>query len=144
MRIVGIDLGEKRIGIAISDATATIARPLTTLERGRSDVEAVKLLRDTIASLSDEDRIGRIVVGLPTRLNGSDNDQTPRVKKIAELLAAEVSIPVVTQDERLSSREAEERLSLREKDWRKRKAKLDAAAAAVILQDYLDSAKQDE
>lgn len=144
MRIVGIDLGEKRIGIAISDATATIARPLTTLERGRSDVEAVKLLRDTIASLSDEDRIGRIVVGLPTRLNGSDNDQTPRVKKIAELLAAEVSIPVVTQDERLSSREAEERLSMREKDWRKRKAKLDAAAAAVILQDYLDSAKQDE
>ena len=143
MRIVGIDLGEKRIGIAISDATATIARPLTTLERGRSDVEAVKLLRDTIASLSDEDRIGRIVVGLPTRLNGSDNDQTPRVKKIAELLAAEVSIPVVTQDERLSSREAEERLSMREKDWRKRKAKLDAAAAAVILQDYLDSAKQD-
>ena len=142
MRIVGIDLGEKRIGIAISDATATIARPLTTLERGRSDVEAVKLLRDTIASLSDEDRIGRIVVGLPTRLNGSDNDQTPRVKKIAELLAAEVSIPVVTQDERLSSREAEERLSMREKDWRKRKAKLDAAAAAVILQDYLDSAKQ--
>jgi putative Holliday junction resolvase len=60
------------------------------------------------------------------------------VKKVIGLLSGEVTIPVVTQDERLSSLEAEERLAARERDWRKRKAKLDAAAAAVILQDYLD------
>ena len=138
MRIVGIDWGERRIGIAISDASAIIARPLTTIDRGQSDAESVRRLRDTIVSLGDEDRIGCVVLGLPTRLDGSDNDQTPRVKKIAAQLAAELSIPVVTQDERLSSHEADERLSLRQKDWRKRKAMLDAAAAAVILQDYLD------
>ena len=56
-----------------------------------------------------------------------------------DLLSTALTVPVVTQDERLSSREAEERLSVREKDWRKRKAKLDAASAAVILQDYLDA-----
>jgi putative Holliday junction resolvase len=60
---------------------------------------------------------------------------------MVSLLAARLAVPVFTQDERLSSREAEERLALREKDWRKRKAKLDAAAAAVILQDFLDTRK---
>jgi putative holliday junction resolvase len=143
VRIIGIDLGEKRIGIAISDATGTIARPLKTLERNQSDAQAVELLRLTIAELSVEDPIGCVVVGLPTRLDGSDNPQTPRVKKVIGLLSGEVTIPVVTQDERLSSLEAEERLAARERDWRKRKAKLDAAAAAVILQDYLDLRRSD-
>ena len=144
VRIIGIDLGEKRIGIAISDATGTIARPLKTLERSQSDAQAVELLRLTIAELSVEDPIGCVVVGLPTRLDGSDNRQTPRVKKVIGLLSEEVTIPVVTQDERLSSLEAEEKLAARERDWRKRKARLDAAAAAVILQDYLDHRKSKE
>ena len=139
MRLVGIDLGERRVGIAISDATATIARPLKTIERGPSDAAAVELLRATIAQLTDEEEVGCIVIGLPRRLDGSDNLQTPRVLKVVALLSARLTIPVVTQDERLSSREAEERLSFNEKDWRKRKPKLDAAAAAVILQDYLDA-----
>ena len=131
--------GERRIGLAVSDPTGTLARPLKTIERKPSDAEAVELLRATITELSNEERVGCIVVGLPTRLDGSDNLQTPRVKKLIALLSARLTIPIVTQDERLSSHEAEERLSLREKDWRKRKAKLDAAAAAVILQDYLDA-----
>ncbi len=139
MRIVGIDLGERRIGIAISDPTATLARPVKMIERGRSDSEAVALLRATIAGLAGAEEIASIVVGLPTRLDGTDNQQTPRVKKMIALLSAQLTVPVVTQDERLSSHEAEERLALREKDWRKRKAKLDAASAAVILQDYLDA-----
>lgn len=138
MRIIGIDLGERRIGVAISDATATLARPVKAIERGSSDADAVALLRATITELAGEDEVGGIVIGLPTRLDGSDNLHTPRVRKMVELLAAQVAIPVITQDERLSSHEAEERLAAREKDWRKRKAKLDAAAAAVILQDYLD------
>jgi putative holliday junction resolvase len=139
VRVIGIDLGERRIGIAVSDASATLARPLKTIARNPSDAKAVELLRVTIAELSREERIGCIVVGLPTRLDGSDNLQTPRVKKLVTLLSAQLAIPIVMQDERLSSHEAEERLSLQEKDWRKRKAKLDAAAAAVILQDYLDA-----
>ena len=138
MRVIGIDLGERRIGLAISDATATLARPLKTIERGRSDAAAVEQLRRTIAELAGEEAVSSVVVGLPKHLDGSPNRQTPRVQKIVSLLTAQLAIPVVTQDERLSSREAEERLALGEKDWRRRKAKLDAAAAAVILQDYLD------
>jgi len=141
MRIVGIDLGERRIGIAVSDASATLARPLKTIQRGRSDASAVEQLRSAILALAEEEAVGSVVVGLPRRLDGSPNLQTPRVTKIVALLTEQLSIPVHTQDERLSSHEAEERLAVREKDWRRRKAKLDAAAAAVILQDYLDARK---
>lgn len=139
VRVVGIDLGERRIGVAVSDASGTLARPLKTIERGTSDDAAVEQLRATIVELAAEDEVGSVVVGLPTRLDGSPNRQTQRIGTMVKLLSARLSIPVFTYDERLSSHEAEERLSLREKDWRKRKAKLDAAAAAVILQDYLDA-----
>jgi putative Holliday junction resolvase len=101
----------------------------------------VELLRATITDLSNEEDICCIVFGLPTRLDGTDNLETPRVKTVIRLLSAQLPIPIVTQDERLSSHEAEQRLALKERDWRKRKEKLDAAAAAVILQDYLDRAK---
>ena len=123
----------------MSDASGTLARPLKTIERGPSDSEAVERLHTLVAELVAEDGVGSVVVGLPTRLDGSPSPQTVRVKAMVTLLSARLTIPVVTQDERLSSHEAEERLSVREKDWRKRKAKLDAAAAAVILQDYLDA-----
>ena len=139
MRVIGIDLGERRIGLAVSDATATLARPLKTIDRGRSDEDAVARVCDVIAEIAGEEDVASIVVGLPTRLDGSDNAQTPRVKAMVALLSARLSMPIFMQDERLSSHEANERLSIREKDWRKRKAKLDAAAAAVILQDYLDA-----
>jgi putative Holliday junction resolvase len=92
-----------------------------------------------IARLAEEeDGVRAIVVGLPRRLDGSPNGMTPRVEKFARQLHDKTSLPVTLQDERLSSREAESRLALRDKDWRSRKARLDAAAAAVILQDYLD------
>ena len=142
MRIIGIDLGERRIGFATSDASETLATPVKTIERGSSDAVAVELLRSTITEIADGEEVGSIVVGLPRRLDGSPNLQTPRVKKMVEMLSKQLGIPVVTQDERLSSHEAEERLAFGEKDWRRRKARLDAAAAAVILQDYLDARKQ--
>jgi putative Holliday junction resolvase len=142
---MGIDLGQRRIGLAISDATATLARPLKTIERGGSDEQAADALLTAIqatnAELGSEDAIGCLVVGLPTRLDGSPSDQTARARKMVALLAMRIAVPIVLQDERLSSHEAEERLSMQEKDWRKRKARLDAASAAVILQDYLDAAK---
>jgi putative Holliday junction resolvase len=141
VRVVGIDLGERRIGVAVSDPTATLARPLKTIVRGPSDEAAVDELHAAITELAREDGLECVVVGLPKRLDGSPNRQTPRAEKIAALLAGRLTIPVVTQDERLSSREAEERLALNERDWRRRKARLDAAAAAVILQDYLDGRK---
>jgi putative Holliday junction resolvase len=148
VRVIGIDFGERRIGVAVSDATGTLARPLKTIERGISDDEAIEAVHGIVADLASEDAVGAIVVGLPAHLDGTPSPQTARVTTMIARLTARLTLPVFTQDERLSSREAEERLSLREKDWRKRKAKLDAAAAAVILQDYLDaralSAKKQE
>lgn len=140
VRIVGLDLGERRIGVAISDATRTLARPVRVLVRPPSDAEALRIVTDEIRRLTaEEDGVESIVLGLPKRLDGSANEMTPRVQAFARELHAASGLPVALQDERLSSREAESRLALREKDWRARKRKLDAAAAAIILQDYLDA-----
>lgn len=140
MRIVGLDVGERRIGVAVSDVTRTLARPLGVLRPAGLEVDAVRLSADEIGRLArEEDGVASIVVGLPRRLDGTPNDMTRRVEQFARQLEARTALPVTLQDERLSSREAESRLALREKDWRVRKQRLDAAAAAVILQDYLDS-----
>ena|SRR5258706_15787862 len=141
VRVIGIDFGERRIGLAVSDASATLARPLRTIARDRSDEAAASLLLAAIDALNTEDEVGCVVVGLPTRLDGTASAQTARVRKMVDLLSSRLSIPIAMQDERLSSHEANERLAVRERDWRKRKAKLDAASAAVILQDYLDRQK---
>ncbi len=140
MRVLGIDYGARRIGLALSDATATLASPWRMLHRPPSEPETLRLLIAEIEALQrDEDGLAAVVVGWPRRLDGSPTDQTPIVETFATSLRQRIGVPVVLQDERLSSTEAESRLARREKDWRKRKAQLDAAAAAVILQDYLDA-----
>jgi putative Holliday junction resolvase len=142
MRFVGVDLGLKRIGLAVSDRSGTLARPLRTLTRSGSDDDqgAAAAIADAVGVLAgEEDGVDAVVVGLPTRLDGSETDQTAHVRRMVDHLRSLVEIPIALQDERLSSREAESRLALRERDWRTRKARLDAAAAAVILQDYLDA-----
>jgi putative Holliday junction resolvase len=139
MRTVGFDIGERRIGVAVSDMTGTLARPLGVLQSAGLDGDALDVVVQEIARLAgEEDGVGAIVIGLPRRLDGTPTEMTPRVEQFARALGAKTSLPVALQDERLSSREAESRLALRDKDWRSRKAKLDAAAAAIILQDYLD------
>jgi putative Holliday junction resolvase len=137
MRLLGIDVGRRRIGLAISDPSGTLARPLITL--AVSDDDGVERVANEIARLvSEEDGLATIVVGLPARLDGSPTTESARVSEFIRDLQARTAIPVVAEDERLTSREAESRLALREKDWKKRKERLDAAAAAIILQDYLD------
>lgn len=139
MRVLGIDYGARRIGLALSDATATLASPWRLLQRPPSDAETIRVLITEIKTLvNDDDGLEAVVVGWPRRLDGSPNDQTASVETFARSLEAQIPVPVVLQDERLSSREAESLLARREPDWRKRKKQLDAAAAAVILQDYLD------
>ena len=139
-RIVAFDVGERRIGVAVSDASCTLARPLGTLQVNGLDALAVNTAADEVARLAaEDDGVSAMVVGLPRHLDGSANDMTPRVERFARDLASRTQLPVTLQDERLSSHEAESRLRLREKDWRVRKKRLDAAAAAVILQDYLDT-----
>jgi putative Holliday junction resolvase len=137
-RIVGFDVGERRIGVAVSDPTGTLARPLTALRTTGLDGDALQVSLDELARLADEDPLDGIVVGLPRRLDGSPNQMTPRVEAFAARLRDRAGLAVILQDERLTSIEAESRLATREKNWRERKDRLDAAAAAVILQDYLD------
>ena len=143
MRVLGVDYGARRLGLALSDHTASLARPWQTVPAGptpRASAEAVARLIAAGAAddFSDADGIEAVVVGLPRRLNGEDTDQTQPARDFAEAIRELTGLPVSLQDERLSSREAESRLAIKEKDWRRRKEKLDAAAAAVILQDYLD------
>ena len=137
-RVLGIDVGKRRVGLAISDVTQTLARPLDTIMvNGLHDaVESVAVAVERLSS--EEDGLGLLIVGVPVRLDGSPNDQTADVASFMDALATRTRLPVVGVDERLTSREAEARLAVGERDWRRRKAKLDAAAAAVILQDYLD------
>jgi putative Holliday junction resolvase len=136
-RVVGLDIGRKRIGVAISDASRTLARPLVTLTAGGADpVDVVIQQIDRLAA--EEDGVDHIVVGLPVRLDGSAGEETKYVAAFIRRLKTRTALSVIEEDERLSSREAESRLAVTERDWRKRKIHLDAAAAAVILQDYLD------
>jgi putative Holliday junction resolvase len=140
MRVLGIDLGQRRIGLALSDPSGTLARPWQTLERSASDRKAATALAATIEALArDEDGLSLVVVGLPRRLDGSDTEQTAHVRRMIDALARRVATPIAVHDERLSSHEADARLAATDRDWRRRKARLDAAAAAVILQDYLDA-----
>jgi putative Holliday junction resolvase len=137
VRVLAVDVGRRRVGLAISDASAMLARPLSTLDVSRGD--AVDQVAAEVQRLvADDDGLATVVIGLPRRLDGSANEQTAAVEQFIARLASRVRVPIVTQDERLSSREAESVLARRERDWRKRKAQLDAMAAAVILQDYLD------
>ncbi len=137
--MVGFDVGERRIGVAVSDATATLARPLGVLTVTGLAHDGLRAAIAEVARLAaEEDGLAVVVVGLPRRLDGSATPLTVPVERFARALGEASGLPVVLQDERLSSREAESRLALRDRDWRSRKQRLDAAAAAVILQDYLD------
>lgn len=139
MRVLGVDFGQRRIGLALSDASATLASPWKTVAAGHTPLASAAMVAALVEALTDED-VQQIIVGIPRRLNGEETDQTRPAREFAAALRQAAGLPVVEQDERLSSHEAEQRLAVRERDWRRRKEKLDAAAAAVILQDYLDHA----
>ena len=141
MRFLGVDYGRRRLGLAWSDASAMLARPWRTIEAGRSPAESARAIARAVDAFlveAGEEAIAGIVLGLPRRLSGEETAQTAAVRQLAVLLEVP-GVPVHLQDERLTSREAEERLAVREPDWRARKKQLDAAAAAIILQDFLDS-----
>jgi putative pre-16S rRNA nuclease len=139
VRVLGIDYGARRIGLALSDASGTLASPWRGMQRPPSEAATLAaLVRDIEQLMAEEDGLAAVVVGWPRRLDGSPTHLTSNVEAFARALEQKVAVPVVLQDERLSSHEAEIRLAARERDWRRRKEKLDAAAAAVVLQDYLD------
>ena len=92
-----------------------------------------------LSELAEDDvPVARVVVGRPSHLDGRAHEEDARVTAVARAIEERTGLPVTLRDERLTSVEAEQRLALRERDWRRRKARLDAAAAAIILQDHLD------
>jgi len=134
VRILGLDIGDRRIGLAISDPNGQVAVPLRTLRRTAQDgaVEA-------IASLVAEENVEAVVVGLPLRMDGSVGPQAESVQEFVRKLLPAVSVPVTLWDERLSTVQAEQLLRRAGPASRKGRAEQDALAAAIILQGYLDS-----
>jgi putative pre-16S rRNA nuclease len=139
VRYLGIDYGRRRIGLAISDPTGMLARPWKMIPRQGTTHDVAEMLAREIATLAEEDDgIAGVVLGYPRKLGGAPTDQTATVNALAIALRSRIAVPLIMQDERLSSREAESLLAQRIKSWRDRKPLIDAASAAVILQDYLD------
>ena len=137
VRALGVDVGGRRVGLAISDASGTLARPLEVIV-ATGPAQVLRVVEAVARLGAEEDGLAVVVVGLPRRLDGTPNEQTAAAQAFVQALGSRIGQPIVLQDERLSSIEAESRLAVRDRDWRSRKKKLDAAAAAVILQDYLD------
>ena len=134
-RALGVDLGSKRIGIAISDPSRTIASPLTMIQRSGS------LRRDhaAIAALAAEEEVATIVVGLPLNMNGSVGPAAQAAIKEAEALATVVNMPVVTFDERRTTVTADRALMEGGINAQARRKLIDKVAAAVMLQAWLDA-----
>jgi putative holliday junction resolvase len=133
MRIMGLDYGERRIGVAVSDATGTIARPLEILTVGTPQ-EAVPLLRKIIA----EEEVGGIVVGLPLHMDGSEGAASHAVRQFAAMLERDLVLPVELQDERLTTIRAERAMLEADMSRAKRAKRRDTMAAQFILQTYLE------
>jgi putative Holliday junction resolvase len=141
MRYLGVDVGRRRVGLALSDELGMLSRPWRTVEAGGSPRRTAEAVAALLAAESADDSISAlagVVVGLPRRLNGEDTHGTRPAREFAAAVGDLLHVPVYLQDERLSSREAESRLARTERDWRRRKAQLDAVSAAIILQDFLD------
>ena len=138
MRVLALDMGERRVGVAISDPTGTVARPLQTLVRGSREEDFA-----AIAGLVAEYGVGLVVVGRPLSLDGTEGPQARRVIRYVEALAARLPIRVVLWDERFTTAAAQEILRQSRGKKKRRQARsageVDAIAAAVILQSYLDS-----
>ena len=145
VRVIGLDLGRRRIGIAVSDPTGTLATPWRTVSGAGSAAAVAGRIEALLAELARDDApIARVVVGFPYHLDGRAHEEGARVSAVVRALEQRTGLPVALQDERLTSVEAEQRLALRERDWRRRKARLDAAAAAIILQDHLDTRDEEQ
>lgn len=134
MRTLGLDFGERRIGVAVTDPTGVLAQPLETIQCSRSGGD-VHLQR--IAELVTDYEVGRIVVGLPLHLDGREGEAAGRARDFGEAVAERTRVAVEFLDERWTTLEAER--VLRETGTRRRKG-IDSVAAAIILRTYIERA----
>ena len=132
-RILALDVGEKRIGVALCDETQTLARPLLTLTRASKKEDFARL-----AALSHEHAIEKVIVGLPKTLRGEDGPQAQRVRRYATELQAALDLPIEFWDERFSTVGARDLMAAAKRKLSS-KGEIDAIAATVILQEYLDA-----
>lgn len=136
MKTMGIDFGLARIGIALSDDTKFLATPFETYKRKGDELDIQHLL-DIIKTKN----VDEIVCGLPMNMAGEEQEIAKKTRDFMSKLNENINIKIEFVDERLSSLMAEEMLKETERDWKKRKEKLDAVAASIILQDYLDGVR---
>lgn len=135
MRLIGLDIGEARVGVAVSDPGGTIASPLTVLD-------ARLLARDIrpLRTLAEDYEAGGLVIGLPLSMNGTEGKQAKSVRAVGDRIGRELGLGVVYADERLSSATASRAMSAGGVNAKQQRGRLDMVAAAVILQAYLDGA----
>lgn len=134
MRILAVDYGSVRVGLALSDPTGTLARPLPFVP-AKGDA---KLARE-IAALAAKEQAGLILLGLPRHMNGSLGEAAAKVQSFADALRQATKIPLQLIDERLTTVQASRQLQEMGKDTRAQRGRIDSEAAAVLLQGYLDS-----
>lgn len=140
MRTLGLDYGTKTVGVAISDETGLIAQPLVTIERKKADK-----LRQTYAqieSLISEYDCDKMVLGLPKNMNNTEGERVDATKVFKENLERRTGLPVIFEDERLTTVEADRILEATDVAHSQRKKYIDKMAAAIILQTYLDRENQ--
>jgi len=134
MRSLGLDIGDKRIGVALSDPQGILATPLTIIERRDEPADIA-----AIVNIANQNQVGRIIVGLPLSMDGSFSEQTEKVKAFTQKLSEHTEIPVEFRDERLSTVSAQRLMQPLRKT--NKKTRHDAVAAALILQSYLDESQ---
>ena len=139
VRILGIDYGSVTIGVALSDELGVTAQALPPVSRSKSGADIERL-----AAIVRSEKVSRVVVGLPLNMNGSVGPKAREVMEFVEVLRGHLPVPVVTWDERLTTRAAE--VALREVGARRRQRKrlVDTVAAQLILQSYLDSLEAEQ
>jgi putative holliday junction resolvase len=132
MRVLAIDFGAKRIGTAVSDALGITVRPVETIRRSSVERDIARL-----KSLVEELEAEAVVFGLPLRMDGTQGEAAASAMRFAERLRSRIAVPLFTQDERLTSYEAEQMMIERGYGREQRRARSDEFAAMIILQDYL-------
>lgn len=141
MRYIGLDLGTKTLGVAVSDLTGTIATGLKTLRFEENKAEDCLY---ELSSIIDEYKVNAIVIGLPKNMNNTLGFAAQRTENFIKKLDEVYKLPIFKQDERLSSVEANNILLKADISRKKRKTKVDSIAATIILQNYLDIRKEKE
>lgn len=133
-RIIGIDFGDVRVGLALSDPLQIISQPYKVIPNDES-------LFEKIREIVNSKNVGKIVLGLPLNLDGEDTFKTREVRKFAEILKKKINIPIILWDERYTTVEANEILKKMDYGIKESKDVIDKVAASIILKNYLDSNK---